>query len=101
MEMRKKLLEEYVQHVYRLKMSHQAQLEKVEEIYKTNLEEMADIVDGDLEASVRNVREDAERALERLRSESAENDSKGITPGSRQNIKNFQNFPARKLPFKL
>ena len=97
MEMRKKLLEEYVQHVYRLKMSHQAQLEKVEEIYKTNLDEMADIVDGDLEASVRNVREDAERALERLRSESAENDSKGITPASRQNIKKLSNFPSPEI----
>ena len=77
MEMRKKLLEEYVQHVYRLKVSHQAQLEKVEEIYKTNLDEMADIVDGDVEASVRNVRADADRALERLRSESVQTDNKG------------------------
>ena len=98
MEMRKKLLEEYVQHVYRLKISHQAQLEKIEEIYKNNLDEMADIVDGDVEASVRNVREDADRALERLRSESGQNDHKG---NNRQNIKNFQSFPRRKLPFKL
>ena len=78
MEMRKKLLEEYVQHVYRLKISHQAQLEKVEEIYKNNLDEMADIVDGDVEASVRNVRENADQALERLRSESSQSDNKGI-----------------------
>ena len=78
MEMRKKLLEEYVQHVYRLKVSHQAQLEKVEEIYKNNLDEMADIVDGDVEASVRNVRENADQALERLRSESSQSDNKGI-----------------------
>ena len=76
--MRKKLLEEYVQHVYRLKISHQAQLEKVEEIYKNNLDEMADIVDGDVEASVRNVRENADQALERLRSESSQSDNKGI-----------------------
>ena len=99
--MRKKLLEEYVQHVYRLKISHQAQLEKVEEIYKNNLDEMADIVDGDVEASVRNVREDADRALERLRSESGQNDHKGITTLKKQNITNFQSFPCRKLPFKL
>ena len=96
--MRKKLLEEYVQHVYRLKVTHQAQLEKVEEIYKTNLDEMADIVDGDVEASVRNVRQDADLALERLRSESGQNDHKG---NNRRNIKNFQSFPSRKLPFKL
>ena len=94
MEMRKKLLEEYVQHVYRLKLSHQAQLEKVEEIYKTNLDEMADIVDGDVEASVRNVRQDAERALERLRSESAESDTKGTyLYNYRQNITKLSKFP--------
>ena len=95
MEMRKKLLEEYVQHVYRLKVSHQAQLEKVEEIYKTNLEEMADIVDGDVEASVRNVREDADRALERLRSESVQSDNKGILLhyGLLQNIIKLSIFP--------
>ena len=58
--------------------SHQAQLEKVEEIYKNNLDEMADIVDGDVEASVRNVRENADQALERLRSESSQSDNKGI-----------------------
>ena len=91
MEMRKKLLEEYVQHVYRLKISHQAQLEKVEEIYKNNLDEMADIVDGDVEASVRNVRENADQALERLRSESSQSDNKGIY---RQTIfLKLSNFP--------
>ena len=94
MEMRKKLLEEYVQHVYRLKVSHQAQLEKVEEIYKNNLDEMADIVDGDVEASVRNVRENADQALERLRSESAESDNKG---NSRQNIKKLSNFQSPEI----
>lgn len=67
LEMRKKLLEEYVQHVYMLKMDHQTQLEKIEEIYKTNLDDLADVVDGDVDAAVKNVRQKADKALANLR----------------------------------
>ena len=49
--MRRKILEEYVEHVYRLKVAHQAQLDKVEQIYRSNLEEMSDVVDGNVEAA--------------------------------------------------
>ena len=75
--MRKKILEEYVQHVYRLKISHQAQYDKLEEIYKSNLDEMADIVDGDIDAAVRYVRDNADKALEMIRGESLQNNNKG------------------------
>ena len=75
--MRRKILEEYVEHVYLLKISHQAQLDKMEEIYRTNLDEMTDVVDGDIDAAVINVRLNANRALELLRAESLPNNEKG------------------------
>ena len=77
LEMRKRILEEYVEHVYLLKISHQAQLDKMEEIYRTNLDEMTDVVDGDIDAAVINVRLNANRALELLRAESLPNNEKG------------------------
>ena len=66
-----------MEHVYRLKVAHQAQLDKVEQIYRSNLEEMSDVVDGDVEAAAVNVRESAERALEMIRPETVPYTKKG------------------------
>ena len=39
----------------------------VEDIYKKNLDELADVLDGDVEAAVKNVRQKAESAVNKLK----------------------------------
>ena len=39
----------------------------VEDIYKKNLDELADVLDGDVEAAVKNVRQRAESAVNKLK----------------------------------
>ena len=84
-EVRRKIVEEYVQHVYELKLEHQKELDKgkikiclllwntilwfilVEEIYEQKLLGMRKYSDRDTETIVRSVREEAEAAIAELR----------------------------------
>ena len=82
LEVRRKIVEEYVQHVYELKLGHQEELEKgeleyvrtvnnvifsVEEIYKQKLLDIKQSRDIEIETIVRSARAEADSAVRNLR----------------------------------
>lgn len=72
-EVRRKILEEYVQHVYEIKLEHQLELEKVEEIYKQKLLEIETTQDSDVEEIVKAIRAEANTVLAQMRKQTLGN----------------------------
>jgi len=66
-ELRKKVVEAYVEHIYDIKLRHQAELEKVEEIYKQHILDLGTTSCQDVDTLVKQIRAEAELALLKTR----------------------------------